>query len=154
VDIWAEIDPHGPGVVTFDPLKVLACIKNAFPTLTCDYHDHAHAQLDSLRQFFQEHAVPDSTRKTMERSIRHSVAQNGPVYLFEIACADGAVITGSTRRYRTNFRSATPVDPALEAQIIALLRALNVGDILCDTPTLHFTVPYQEYPDTWQLADQ
>lgn len=124
-----------------------------YMAMTCDYHDHAQAQLDSLHQFFREHAVPDSTRMTMERSIRHTVAQNGPVYLFEIKGVDGAVVTGSTRRYRTNFRSALPFDSALEGQIIALLRTLNVGYILCDTPTDYFTVPYQEYPDTWQLAD-
>lgn len=155
MELWAYIDPHGPGVVTFDPGKVLQRIKDVFPGMTCDYHDHAMARLDSLQQFFRDYAVPDERRQTMERQTRHSTAENGPVYLFAIERPDGSVITGSTRRYRTTFRTATLFDPSMEAQLIALLRGFKVGFILCDTPTRQFTVPAgEENPEVWTLPDQ
>ncbi len=152
MNIYLYIEPDGPGVVTFDPPKVMDRIKEAFPTFTTDRRNYAQEDFDRARQSLIERGIPEDRRRRLEAQLRGKVERNGPSYHFEIEGLHGTRIMGSVRRYRTTFRSTIPMDAALQEAVIQVLRTFQVGIIQCDTQTEIFVTPSQAYPGLWELA--
>ena len=153
MEIWAEIERDGPGVVQFNSGKVLARIRDTFPSFISDYHDRQQAEFEFFLQHLKDTAVPEPTRTVVEQQMRGKTLRNGPTYAFVIELGDGVQVTGTTRRLSTNFKSKELLDDNAQAQLIRFLLALEVGEILSDTQTRFFSVPCQRYPgaDYWQL---
>ena len=112
-------------VVTFDPEKVIAKLRVAFPEAEVDPADQAAAEVERVRQFAESESDADPhVRSTMLRQIQGKARRNGPVYSFGLAG-----VTGTAGRYSVSFLSDTEIELSLRQRIVAFLESLGVGTV-------------------------
>jgi hypothetical protein len=151
MEIGVRIDRDGPGVVQFDSGKVLARIRTAFLAFSSDGEDQLYLEFERFRTYLQDAAVPEPRRTIMEKQMRGKSLRNGPVYRFSIMLPDGTSVIGWTRRFSVHFKSELPLSEAMQVHMSRFLRALEVGELFCDTQTPYFSVPSHDYNEDWLL---
>jgi hypothetical protein len=123
----AVLDYWGVEVGTFDPEKVLARMRSAFPQLTSDFHDHANDEVENVVKSLKGNCASESTEAAIKRQIQGKTRRNGPVYRFKIRFDSGELIEGMTSRYSVQFTLPDNANSATLGQIENFLRELDLG---------------------------
>lgn len=112
-------------VGTFDPSKVMAMVKRAFPETIIDWTDHQEARLKRALEAFAQ--IPEPRRESMVRSAWHDAWDNGPTFRFEIPCDGERTIKGQARRYSITFEIPDGVSGDMRDRLKAFLSGLQLG---------------------------
>jgi hypothetical protein len=112
-------------VAVFDPEKVVAKLRLAFPDVDIDPTDQSAAEVERIRQFIESKADSDpNVRSTMLRQIQGKARRNGPVYSFSLAG-----LTGTAGRYSIAFIAEVEIEPSLRQRIVSFLESLGLGTV-------------------------
>jgi hypothetical protein len=150
MQIWLTIDPHGDGVLTFDPGKVLDRLAEYLPEADIDPIDYGWEEIEKITKLANEQCA-EPTRSTIINQIVGKNRRNGPTYKFRIATREAAEINGHARRYSIRFACDKVFNAAAEKKIIEFLKSLKYGEISSDTKTEYFCVPDEPSNTKWFL---
>ena len=125
VELEIQIDYWAVSVGTFDPGKVVALIKLAFPETVVDPIDHSTAEVDRVAKFFEH--MPEPETETVIRQIKRKAQNNGPTFRFEIP-TDLGPIQGFARRYSVGLDLPDDTSDELRGRLEAFLKGLKLGE--------------------------
>ncbi len=118
-----------PSGVAFDPSKVIAKARAAFPEATFIPGDQAAAEAQRAEVFLAEELRedPHGPARTVVASLRRKAKSYGPSFAFTIPVAGSKPIRGLARSVAVGFHFQEPLPVPIRERLYGFLKCLGVG---------------------------
>lgn len=124
--IICSIRYNSDTVLCFDPQKVLAKVRQAFPGVVVDPTDLSAAEVSRVTTFAQSlDRISAESQEAMRRQIAGKQQRMGPAFRFELA----ETFTGYANRYALVFEAESHFDDEVSQQVLALVETLEAGQV-------------------------
>jgi hypothetical protein len=122
--------------VAFDPAKVIARARLAFPEATFLPGDQAAAEVERAERTLapQLQSDPEGPAHQVLASLRRKACAYGPAYAFLIPQENGEPIQGLARSVNVQFLFTSPLAEATRCRLIDFLKSLGVGRLQASGP--------------------